>query len=264
MTPAKVVNSSLMKLQDVSVWQNRKKENAMRKLILSCLVLVLLLATLQNGSAGSQEPRYEMGTFYLALLLRNPDLKTQPPTELVQKHLNHLSSLVEKQKVIALGPFVGEGAVSGIVVMDVSTPEEARALMDEDPVVKAGNMKPHILKWWAAKGIMKRPAIPLDPQSLSVYHFGLIRRGPKWTPERTPETERLQAGHMANINAMAAAGKLVIAGPFENGGEYAGVFVFKGVSLQEAKDLSAADPAVKAGRLVVDVYPWFIPKNSLP
>jgi uncharacterized protein len=236
----------------------------MRKPMMNLLVSVLLIAILQTASPGRQEPKYEMGTFYLVLYLWNADAKRQLPAELVQKHLKHLSSLVEKQKVIALGPFMGEGAASGMVVMDVATPEEARGLMEDDPFVKAGYMKLHILKWWAAKGIMKRPAIPLDPMSLTVYHFGLIRRGPKWTAERTPETEKLQAGHMANINAMAAAGKLVIAGPFENGGDYAGVFVFKGVSLQEARDLSAGDPAVKAGRLVVDVYPWMTPKGSLP
>ena len=69
---------------------------------------------------------------------------------------------------------------------------------------------------------------------------------------------------MANINAMAKTGKLVIAGPFENAGNYAGVFVFKVDTLEEAKALAAGDPAVNAGRLVVDVHPWMVPKNSLP
>jgi len=69
---------------------------------------------------------------------------------------------------------------------------------------------------------------------------------------------------MENIRNMAKAGKLVIAGPFENAGEYAGIFIFKVNELEEAKALSEADPAVKAGRLVVDVHPWLIPKGSLP
>jgi uncharacterized protein YciI len=69
---------------------------------------------------------------------------------------------------------------------------------------------------------------------------------------------------MANINAMAATGKLVIAGPFENAGNYAGVFVFKVASLDEAKALAEGDPAVKAGRLTVDVHQWMVPHGSLP
>jgi hypothetical protein len=38
------------------------------------------------------------------------------------------------------------------------------------------------------------PKFEIEP-----YQFGVLRRGPKWTAESTPETERIQAGHMANI-----------------------------------------------------------------
>lgn len=69
---------------------------------------------------------------------------------------------------------------------------------------------------------------------------------------------------MANINAMAKTGKLVIAGPFENGGDYSGVYVFKVGSLDEAKTLAESDPAVKAGRLVAEVHPWRVAEGSLP
>lgn len=69
---------------------------------------------------------------------------------------------------------------------------------------------------------------PQQPLKMSTYYFAFLRRGPKWTPEKTPETEKLQAAHMANINAMAATGKLVIAGPLENAGNYAGVFSVQG------------------------------------
>ena len=48
----------------------------------------------------------------------------------------------------------------------------------------------------------------------------------------------------------------MIAGPFENAGEYAGVFIFKVATLDEARALAESDPAVKAGRLKADVHPW--------
>jgi len=69
---------------------------------------------------------------------------------------------------------------------------------------------------------------------------------------------------MANINAMAKTGKLVIAGPFENAGDYAGVFVFKVGSLEEAKALAESDPAIKAGRLIAEIHPWHVAEGSLP
>ena len=88
------------------------------------------------------------------------------------------------------------------------------------------------------------------------YYIGFLRRGPGWTPESTPETQRIQAAHMAHIGEMAGSGKLIGAGPFSDGGQMRGVFIFKVDSPEEAKALAEADPAVKAGRLVVDLHAW--------
>jgi len=160
-----------------------------------------------------------------------------------------------------MGPFIDNNQIAGIGVFNASSAEEARAWEQEDPFVKSGFFSIEVLKWWAAKGIMKPPE---QPMKMTTYYFAFLRRGPKWTPDKTPDTEKLQAAHMANIVAMAATGKLVIAGPFDNGGNYAGVFVFKVGSLDEAKALAEGDPAVKAGRLTVDVHPWMVPQGSLP
>ena len=220
-----------------------------------------------GGHTVSQEPKYEMGTFYLCLLVRRSDAPTRDAVDLQktqQSHLKYLESLAASGKAVALGPFTDGGRIAGIVVINATSAEEARTIEEADPMVKSGVLSVEVLKWWAAKGIMKSPPTPFNLAELKTYYFGLISRGPKWTAERTPETDKLQAGHMANINAMAKAGKLVIAGPFDNAGNYAGVFVFKVDTIEEAKALSAADPAVVAGRLAVDVHPWMVLKGSLP
>ena len=62
---------------------------------------------------------------------------------------------------------------------------------------------------------------------------------------------------MANIRRMAALGKLAVAGPFLDNGDLRGMFIFTTGSQQEAEALVAADPAVKAGRLVLELHPWF-------
>lgn len=96
---------------------------------------------------------------------------------------------------------------------------------------------------------------------MTTYYVGLLYRGPKSTPEVTAETERIQEEHMANIRKMAASGKLILAGPFTDDGKLRGMFVFQVGSLDEAKALAEADPAVKAGRLVVEMHPWFSAKG---
>ena len=64
----------------------------------------------------------------------------------------------------------------------------------------------------------------VEPQyEMTTYVMGLLRKGPVYA-------RGIQEGHMANIKKMAATGKLIVA---------------------------SADPAVKAGRLVVELHPWF-------
>ena len=90
------------------------------------------------------------------------------------------------------------------------------------------------------------------------YTLGLLQRGSSWTPERTPHTDSIQAGHMANIGRMASLGALVAAGPFEDGGDLRGIFVFA----PEAGGLDtllAGDPAIASGRLACRLSTWVAP-----
>ncbi len=233
------------------------------KLVAVLVVLCSFFGATSRGSiAYGQEPKYEMGTFYVCLLIKPADFKfSQVPQQVIQNHLKHVQGLIASGKAAIAGPFGDDTRIAGLFVINATSPEEARAIEEADPLVKEGGLSVEVLKWWAAKGIMKPPAQPFKQVT---YYFTFLRRGPKWTAEKTPETENLQAAHMANINAMAKTGKLVIAGPFEKAGEYAGVFVFKVASLDEAKALAESDPAVKAGRLKVDVHPWLIAEGSLP
>ena len=97
------------------------------------------------------------------------------------------------------------------------------------------------------------------PPAFQDYYFGLLRRGPSWSAERTPRTDSIQAGHMANIGRMHEAGLLVAAGPFERGQDRRGVFIFRADSIDRIRTLVAQDPAIAAGRLRMDLYRWSAP-----
>lgn len=96
---------------------------------------------------------------------------------------------------------------------------------------------------------------------MATYYLVLLYRGPNSTGEQTPETQRIQEAHMANIGRMADEGKLIMAGPMAEDEKLRGIFVFRVGSLQEAQALAAEDPAVKAGRLVAEIHPWYAAKN---
>jgi len=110
------------------------------------------------------------------------------------------------------------------------------------------------------------PAAPAAPTTgpmgyeMTTYYVGLLFRGPSWS-EETPERARIQEAHLANIKRLADEGKLILAGPFSDGGELRGMFVFQVGSLEEAKALCDTDPAVQAGRLRVELHPWYSAKG---
>ncbi len=180
---------------------------------------------------------------------------------LTQAHINHILSLIESGSAAIAGPLGDDDRIRGLLVLTSASAEEARSIAEADPAVKSGHLAVEVLKWFAARNVMKKPDAPLD---MITYYFALLRAGPKPVPGKSPEAAALQAAHMKNIQAMAAAGKLVIAGPFINAQPYAGVFVFKVSSLDEAKALAEADPAVKAGDLAFEIHPWWVPRGSLP
>ncbi|MEM8566625.1 MAG: YciI family protein [Bacteroidota bacterium] len=94
-------------------------------------------------------------------------------------------------------------------------------------------------------------------QIVKYYFVELISNPDKPKIPKT-ETDSIQTAHMANIGSMIENRKLLLAGPFENGG---GIFILNVASLEEAKALAANDPAVKAGRLLTEIRPWYTSKG---
>lgn len=113
----------------------------------------------------------------------------------------------------------------------------------------------------ALTAFAEEPAAPAPPPNMAVYYLALLHRGSAWTPEPTPEVQRLLEGHMANIQRLAAEGKLILGGPFADDGDLLGLFLLQAGSLKEAQELCDSDPAVKAGRLRVELHPWWGPKG---
>lgn len=99
------------------------------------------------------------------------------------------------------------------------------------------------------------PARPALPPGMKQYWFVMLKRGPK-RDQPADEVERLQAGHMANMQAYADKGQLQIAGPFMDDGDWRGIFILDVPDRAGAEAMCRDDPAVQAGRLACDIHPW--------
>ena len=89
--------------------------------------------------------------FTIALLILRPDapqLDEDAENALQDAHMAHLAELHEAGHLLAAGPLQGaaEEKFRGLSIMRVD-PEQARALKEEDPAVRAGRYSVKILPW---------------------------------------------------------------------------------------------------------------------
>lgn len=95
-----------------------------------------------------------------------------------------------------------------------------------------------------------------DGLGMKKYVMAFLKRGPNRNQDSATAAQ-LQAAHMKNIGRMADMGKLILAGPFMDNGEVRGIYVFNVATVEEARELTASDPAIQAGRLVMELHPWY-------
>ena len=97
-----------------------------------------------------------------------------------------------------------------------------------------------------------------EPQSRLVqFHMAILKKGPKWTGAQTPETQKILHQHLINVLALLDSGKAVVAGPFGDDTDLAGIFILRAPSAEEAKTWVDNDPAVKAGLFAAEMHPWW-------
>jgi len=95
-----------------------------------------------------------------------------------------------------------------------------------------------------------------DEYGMKKYIFAYLKKGSNRSQDSATIAE-IQKGHMANINRLADEGKLILAGPFFDDTEIRGIFIFNVETIEEAKALINTDPAVKTGRLSMELHPWY-------
>lgn len=90
--------------------------------------------------------------------------------------------------------------------------------------------------------------------------FVFLNSNPEKAELNKVKVDSLQSAHMANISKLASEGKLIAAGPFEGGG---GIFVLKAENKKKAWSFLNSDPAVKANRFKLELFPFEILKGEV-
>ena len=98
-------------------------------------------------------------SYTFVLLRRPPDAPDLPEDELErlqQQHLAYLGQMAERGAMVLSGPFGDQPDESwrGFSLY-VTSLEETRALVAQDPSVRAGRLAMDVFTWWTQKGALK-------------------------------------------------------------------------------------------------------------
>jgi uncharacterized protein len=108
-------------------------------------------------------------------------------------------------------------------------------------------------------------AEPPGPDAFDVFELVLLKR-PADAPEITDEeAERLQRLHLEHLALMEEQGHLAVAGPFDEQDDVRlrGMALYHVGSLERARELAEADPAVRAGRFEVEAMRFWCHKDHV-
>ncbi|MEP7232058.1 MAG: YciI family protein [Ginsengibacter sp.] len=95
-----------------------------------------------------------------------------------------------------------------------------------------------------------------DDYGMKFYVMAFLKEGKNRSLDST-ESANLQIAHLKNIMRLADEGKLIVAGPFLDNESVRGIFIFNVSTIEEARQLTATDPAIKAGVLEMELRPWY-------
>ena len=137
-----------------------------------------------------------------------------------------------------------------IIACQSSTNDQATSQDDTQTTVQAQNNDEIAFDSTLAQ------KLEADVNGMSPYVMAFLKKGPNREQDSLKRAE-LQTAHMNNIQRMADEGKLVLAGPFMDNGDIRGIYIFNVKSIEEAKALTATDPAIQSGSLVMELHPWY-------
>lgn len=95
-----------------------------------------------------------------------------------------------------------------------------------------------------------------DDYGMKNYVMAFLKVGPN-RDQDSATAAQIQRAHLDNINRLVAEKKMIVAGPFLDDTDIRGIFIFNVATIEEAEALTLTDPAVKSGRLIMELHPWY-------
>jgi uncharacterized protein len=94
---------------------------------------------------------------YIFAILREGKVKRPEAKELEKLQTGHLKNIMrlgDEGKLVLAGPFMDEGDMRGIFIFNVKTVEEAKKLVETDPLVAGGFLELEFRPWYGSAALV--------------------------------------------------------------------------------------------------------------
>jgi uncharacterized protein len=100
---------------------------------------------------------------------------------------------------------------------------------------------------------------------LEAFELVLLRRPDNAPDYPDEEIDRIQREHLAFYAGLRASGQVVTNGPVveQPDPSLRGLGFYRTGSIERSRELAESDPAVRAGRLAVDIMTWYCPPGTM-
>jgi len=139
------------------------------KTVLQLALFVYLVTFTPEGIAQTSNPNYDaelaeklgaddygMKSFILVILKTgsNNSSDKEAKSNAFRGHFENINRLVDEKKLIVAGPFgKNDNAFRGLFILDVETIKEANVLLQLDPAIKEGYLKPELYNWYGSAAL---------------------------------------------------------------------------------------------------------------
>ncbi|PJA96263.1 MAG: hypothetical protein CO129_07495 [Ignavibacteriales bacterium CG_4_9_14_3_um_filter_34_10] len=118
----------------------------MKKSVIFFLILFAIDFFAQNQND------FELKQYYFVMLKKGPNrnqdsLQSQ---KIQEGHMKNITDLSNDGKLVCAGPF-GDEEGGGILILNASTFEEAKSMVERDPAIISGRLISEIRPWWTDK-----------------------------------------------------------------------------------------------------------------
>ncbi len=131
--------------------------------------------------------------------------------------------------------------------------EECNSERIQKDILRLSNRKIERVRMWVeeAKRDFRDVIVAAEYQRFRTYVLWILHKGPNWNGTVGAQRE----AHYAAVKRMKEDGKLLLGGPLLDE-EESWLYIFLVDSVEEARSLAEADPAIQSGHFAHELRPW--------